>query len=140
MDLTSAYDTVWLCGLHMKLLRMIPDQHMVSFLMELLTNRSFKIRTSSLRRIRNGVPQGSMLAPTLFNIYISYIPSTVSKKYGYADDLALLTTHHSWEKVKRTLNQDMEKLLMYLNQWRLKLSLVKRTTTAFHLNNRDANQ
>ena len=95
VDLTAAYDTVWLRGLHLKLLRMVPDVHMVSFVMELLTNRSFKLKTSDgqvsrLRRLRNGVPQGSTLSPTLFNIYISDIPQTTSMQYGYADDLALL--------------------------------------------------
>ena len=74
---------------------MVPDVHMVSFVMELLTNRSFKLKTSDgqvsrLRRLRNGVPQGSTLSPTLFNIYISDIPQNTSTQYGYADDLALL--------------------------------------------------
>ena len=45
VDLTAAYDTVWLRGLHLKLLRMLPDRHMVSFVMELLTNRSSTLRT-----------------------------------------------------------------------------------------------
>ena len=112
VDLTAAYGTVWLRGLHLKLLRMLPDRHMVSFVMELLTNQSFTLRTSDgqvsrLRRIHNGVPQGSTLAPTLFNIYIIDIPKTTSKQYGYADDLALLAAHQSWEKVEETLNQYM---------------------------------
>ena len=145
VDLTAAYDTVWLRGLHLKLLRMLPDRHMVSFVMELLTNRSFTLRTSDgqvsrLRRIHNGVPQGSTLAPTLFNIYISDIPKTTSKQYGYADDLALLTAHQTWEKVEETLNQDMQSISEYLSRWRLKLSTAKTTTTAFHLNNRDTHR
>ena len=149
VDLTAAYDTVWLRGLHLKLLRMLPDRHMVSFVMELLTNRSFTLRTSDgqvirLRRIHNGVPQGSTLAPTLFNIYISDIPKRTSKQCGYADDLALLgpgrKLRRLWEKVEETLNQDMQSLSEYLSRWRLKLSTAKTTTTAFHLNNRDTHR
>ena len=69
VDLSAAYDTVWLRGLHLKLLRMLPVRHMVSFVMELLTNRSFTLKTSDgqvsrLRRIHNGVPQGYTLART----------------------------------------------------------------------------
>lgn len=41
LDLTAAYDTVGHCGLHLKLLRTIPDHQMVSFIMEMLTNHSF---------------------------------------------------------------------------------------------------
>ena len=46
LDLTSTYDTVWLQGLHMKLLETIPDEHIVSFIMEMLSNRSFQLNTS----------------------------------------------------------------------------------------------
>ena len=45
---------------------------------------------SWLRRMKNGVPQGSVLSPMLFNIYIIDLPETTSRKYGYADDLAFL--------------------------------------------------
>ena len=120
VDLTAAYDTVWLRGLHLKPLRTLPNRPMVSFVVELLTNRSFTLRSSDgqvsrLRRIHNGVPQGSTLAPTLFNIYISYIPKTTSKQYGHADDFALLAAHQTWEKVEETLNQDMQSLSEYLS-------------------------
>ena len=118
---------------------------MVSFVMELLTNRSFTLRTSDgqvsrLRRIHNGVPQGSTLVPTLFNIYISDIPKTTSNQYGYADDLGLPAAHKTWGKVEETLNQDIQSLSEYLSRWRLKLSTAKTTTTAFHLNNRDTHR
>ena len=95
LDLTAAYDTVLHRGLHLKLLRIIPDRHMVGFIMEMLSDRSIVVHASDgqrsrLRRMKNGVPQCNVLSPMLCNIYISDLPETTSRKYGYADDLAIL--------------------------------------------------
>ncbi len=143
VDLTAAYDTVWHQGLTLKLLRMIPDWHMVRFISNILANRSFVLKTSSdqtsrPRRLRNGVPQGSVLSPMLFNLYISDLPQTISRKYGYADDLALLYSDRVWSKLENTLRADMTQLATYLRSWRLKLSKAKTTVTAFHLNTKEA--
>ncbi len=93
---------------------------------------------SRLRRLNNGVPQGSVLAPLLFNIYIHDLPETTSKKYGYADDIAILATHKQWVNIEEDLSKDMDILSAYLRNWRLKLSEGKTVSTAFHLNNKEA--
>ena len=143
VDLTAAYDTVWHRGLTCKLLRLLPDKHMVRMIMELVRNRSFTLTTgdskqSRLRYLKNGVPQGSVLAPLLFNTYTYGLPSMISGKFAYADDLALLHSSGNWKGLEGTLSQDMSTLLAYLQTWRLKLSHTKTVTAAFHLNNREA--
>ena len=112
-------------------------------IMELVWNRSFTLTTrdskqSSLRRLKNGVPQGSVLAPLLFNIYTYDLPSMISRKFAYADDLALLHSSGNWKDLERTLSQGMSTLSAYLQTWRFKLSHTKTVTTAFYLNNREA--
>jgi len=54
-----------------KLLRFLPDRHMVRMIMELVGYRSFMLTTSDnkrsrLQRLKNGVPQGFALAPLSF--------------------------------------------------------------------------
>ena len=116
---------------------------MVKMIMELVQNRSFTLTTgdskqSRLCRLRNGIPQGSPLAPLLFNIYIYDLPSMISRKFIYADDLALLHSSGNWKDLEGTLSQDMSTLSVYFQTWRLKLSHSKTVTAAFHLNNREA--
>ena len=93
---------------------------------------------SRLRRMKNGVPQGSVLSPMLFNIYISDLPDSTSRKYGYADDLAILLRRPSWKEMEEGLNKDMTILVDYLRKWRLQLSIGKTVSAAYHVNNREA--
>ena len=117
---------------------------MVRMIMEHVRNRCFTLTTSDskqsrLRSLKNGVPQGSVLAPLLFNLYTYDLPSTISRKFAYADDLALLHSFGNWKELEGTLSQDMYTLSAYCSQtWMLKLSHTKTVMASFHLNNREA--
>jgi len=143
VDLTAAYDTVWHCGLACMLLQLLPDRHMVHMITGMVSNRSHTLnirngQRSRLRCLKNGVPQGSVLAPLLFNIYISDLPATISRKYAYADDLAIMHADGDWQAVEGALSKDMATLGEYLQTWKLKLSTTKTVSAGFCLNNKEA--
>ena len=49
-------------------------------------------------------------------IYISDLPETTSRKYGYADDLAILLRRPSWKEMEEGLNTDMTILVDYFRK------------------------
>jgi len=79
---------------------------MVRKVIELFGNHSFTLITyngkrNRLRCLKNDVPQGSVLAKLLFNIYTPYLANTASRKYAYADDLAFMhavETGRQWKQ------------------------------------------
>ena len=79
VDLTAAYDTVWHRGLTCKLLRLLPNRHMIKMIMELVRNRSFTLTTgdskqSRLRRLKNAFLKGRSWLP-------SYLTSTLQSSF-----------------------------------------------------------
>jgi len=143
VDLTAACDTVWHRGHICKLLRLLPVTHMVHMIMEMVSNRSFTLTTgngqrSRLRRLKNDVPQESVLTPLLFNIYTSDLPTTISRKHAYADDPAIMHADGYWLAVEGALSKDMATLRKYLQTWKLKVNTTITVSTAFHLNNKEA--
>jgi len=142
VDLTAAYDTLKHRGLTSKLLRLLPDRHMVRIIMEMVGNRSFTLTSGNgeryrLRRLKKGVQQGSVLGPLLFNILISDLPTTISK-YAYADDLAIMHADGDWLAVEGVQSKDMATLDEYIQTRKLKLRTAKTVSAGFHISNKEA--
>jgi len=68
----------------------------------------------------------------------SDLPTTVSIKYGYADDPAIMHANGDRQAVKGVLTKDMATVGEYLQTWKLKLSTTKTVSAAFQLNNKEA--
>jgi hypothetical protein len=94
IDLTAAYDTVRRDGLMLKFMRVKSGSKISRLLNNMLSNRYFQVfpgdKSIRWRRLNNGLPQGSVLAPILFNLYMSDIQITVSKQFQYADNIAFV--------------------------------------------------
>ena len=61
-------------------------------------------KKSRWRTQKNGLPQGSVLAPTLFNIYTNDQPEFVNiRRFIYADDLCLATQSTTFETIEQRL-------------------------------------
>jgi hypothetical protein len=139
-----AYDSVWKDDLIHKLYNVIPCGKMVSLLEDMLSNRQFRVfvedKSSKFRILNNGLPQGSVLSPILFNLYTSDLPLTNSRKFIYADDLAMAYQHQNFENVENGLSDDLIPLNKYFTKWRLCPNPQKTEIWCFHLVNNQKNR
>ena len=79
VDLSTAYDIVNHRILMTKIYQMTDDKAMTTLLGTLLKNRMFSVALNQKKsrwwQQRNGLPQGSVLAPLLYNIYTNDQPT-----------------------------------------------------------------
>ena len=95
-DVSKAFDKVWHLGLKVKIQRLhriLPDR-IRSLLCTFLDGRTAEIRSEQPTPVFNlkaGVPQGAILSPMLYNLYVSDLPAPVrpnSHDIIYADDIS----------------------------------------------------
>ena len=131
IDLEKAFDTVNHEILLQKLnyygIRGIGNAWLSSYLSG--RNQTVRINgeTSSNRAITCGVPQGSILGPLLFLIYINDMHLAVRKStiYHFADDTNLLFSCKSVKELRKTMNNDLKCLYEWLCANRLSLNTKK---------------
>ncbi len=95
-DISRAYDQVWHAQLLQKIKKIGLSGNIYNYIKTFLTGRSMQVRwrgaMSAVKTVDMGVPQGSVIAPILFNIMVHDVDTCVKGKVVltmYADDLAI---------------------------------------------------
>ena len=129
LDLSKAFDTIDHSILVNKLqkygIRGIPLDFIKNYLSGRSQLVSFNGCHSELRDVKCGVPQGSILGPFLFSLYINdiYKCAPLLKFFLFADDTSLLYHSKSLPFLIKIINQELKKLKLWLeiNKSTLKL-------------------
>jgi hypothetical protein len=137
-DISKAFDRVWHLGLEYKLKRAGIDGTLLLWFRNYLCNRKQRVvingQHSSWNNIRAGVPQGSVLGPLLFLIYINDIVENVTGNIKlFADDTVLYIDVDNTETGERVLNADLEALHQWSDQWLVKFNCKKTTAMKMSL-------
>ena len=143
VDLSAAYDTVNHRLLIQKLYNITRDSPLCRVIQNLLSNRRFYVELnnerSRWRLQKNGLPQGSVLSPSLFNIYTNDQPvQDGTRSFIYADDLCITAQYPTFPKVENIIEEALGNLTEYYRNNSLRANPDKTQVTAFHLRNREA--
>ncbi|ROT69814.1 putative RNA-directed DNA polymerase from transposon X-element [Penaeus vannamei] len=138
-DVTKAFDKVWHDGLKYKITQLHLPPHLTRLLCNFLDDRSANIRLGSYLgpsiHLRSGVPQGSVLSPTLYTLYTASLPppAPYSNYTAYADDITQIISHPSKSKniMKAATQTAINTINTYENKWKIQTN-TKTNSPSYH--------
>ena len=121
-DVSKAFDRVWHKGLLCKLRAAGVSGNFLSWFSSYLSGRRQRViipgTQSDWKHIHAGVPQGSILGPLLFLLYINDIVKDIGSNIRlFADDTSLFLVVDNPNTTAETLNSDLEKITQWAKTW-----------------------
>lgn len=131
LDVEKAFDRAYHKGIIFKLKNLGFDLHIIKLFRSFFDNRNFCIQLndclSDFVQISCGVPQGSILAPHLYNIFIYDFPHNFLNSTGilYADDSLLYAHHESPLEALKIVSRHLYKVKDFYDYWGIKINASK---------------
>lgn len=136
LDISKAFDKVWHKGLLRKLESLGVRDPLLKWIKSYLTGRKQRViidgQSSDWKQIEAGVPQGSVLGPLLFLIYINDITCDLQCNcFLYADDTCLFEVVDEPDLTAAKLNNDLERINAWTCDWRVTINPGKTKSMTF---------
>ena len=127
LDISKAFDKVWHEGLLFKLKQNGIHGKLLDMFQSYLEGRQQRVvlngSHSPYTGIRSGVPQGSVLGPLLFLVYINDLEKNIiSNVKFFADDTMLYSIVNDISGSANDLNHDLELIRRWAHQWKMQFN------------------
>ena len=137
-DLEKAYDTTWKHGILKDIHKIGLKGNLPKFISNFLSNRCFRVKVGSsfsdVYEQEQGVPQGSILSPTLFNIKINNIIKCLDDDVNcslYVDDFLICYRSKDMKTIETKLQNNLNKIEKWTVENGFKFSMTKTNCVHF---------
>ena len=137
LDFSKAFDKVWHRGLLYKLRKMGIQGNLLSWFESYLSNRKQLVVLggceSDVKSVTCGVPQGSVLGPLLFLVYINDLVENLECEcFLFADDASVFKRLNKNNILATNLlNADLRKITTWCQKWLLTINVTKTKSMLF---------
>ena len=142
LDISKAFDRVWHAGLLHKLKSYGISGQIIGLISSFLSNRQLRVvldgKSPQEYPVNAGVPQGSILGPTLFLLYINDLPDDVICDIAiYADDTTLYSKCDLWQQLELAskLESDIQDAVDWGKKWLVDFNAGKTQLVSFDWSN-----
>lgn len=137
LDLQKAFDTVPHHSMIQRLQELGIDGPFLQVIHAFLANRKISLKVNSYihqaAKCEIGLPQGSVLSPLLFILYIrDMMTHTIGTSLQYADDCTLLITGSDSKDLQERCQQNLNTIHEWIEKWRLKINYQKTEIVVFN--------
>lgn len=127
LDIQKAFDTLWLPGLLYKMIKLGFPPSLIRLIKSYLFGRSFRVSIddieSSIQELTQGVPEGSILGPRLFTIFLYDIPTLpFTQLEMFADDTTVRSSALHPSVAFARVQSHLNILSDYFQKWKIRVN------------------